>query len=333
MALGAKQESKQAQHHEVLGYQRLRLLSCLDGSRSWAPFEPGPDEDVMMAFSEWTARIVREYAGTAGPSPDVTLALLGAARLLSGDLSGADIILENLPEQPYQLDHGAGYCLIQPLHALLTALPLPPHLQDVGCWLAGSTEQAALRAWLTQHGDELAWDEPRGVYTLPFALADAERVREAILRLARLDRLDLNPALQSLREEPDQNEAAHQVLTRAGAQAVPAIEAALDGASGTGRVALTRALLHIDQQRARAILERLIHDDTPAWVDTCLVGFRSVSAWAKDIGYSLPRLGIQPLDLPARPEPRRPLSPTWLWVIALLIIGAAWFYLRDGNAG
>ena len=117
------------------------------------------------------------------------------------------------------------------------------------------------------------------------------------------------------------------MLTHAGAQAVPAIEAALDGASGTGRVALTQALLHIDQQRARAILERLIHDDTPAWVDTCLVGFRSVSAWAKDIGYSLPRLGIQPLDLPARPE-RRALSPTWLWVIALLIIGAIWFYLR-----
>ena len=117
------------------------------------------------------------------------------------------------------------------------------------------------------------------------------------------------------------------MLTHAGAQAVPAIEAALDGASGTGRVALTQALLHIDQQRARAILERLIHDDTPAWVDTCLVGFRSVSDWARHMGYSLPRLGIQPLDLPARPE-RRALSPTWLWVIALLIIGAIWFYLR-----
>ena len=333
MAFGAKQESKQAKHLEVLGYQRLRLLSCLAGSHSWSPFEPGPDEDVMMAFREWTAGIVREYAGTAGPSPDVILALLGAARLLSGELSGADTILENLPEQPYQLDHGAGYCLVQPLHALSTALPLPPHLKDVRRWLAGSAEQAALRVWLAQHRGALAWDEPRGVYTLPLPLADAERVQEAILRLARLDRLDLTPALHTLRKEPDANEAAQQVLTRAGAQAVPAIEAALDGASGTGRVALTQALLHIDRQRARVILNRLIHDNTPAWVDTCLVGFRSVSGWARHTGYSQPRLGVQPLDLPARPQPRRPLSPTWLWVIALLIIGAIWFYWRDGNAG
>jgi hypothetical protein len=328
VAVGAKQESKLPKHHEVLGYQRLRLLSCLRGWRGSSRFEPGPDEDVMIAFREWAVRIVREYAGTAGPSPDITLALLGAARLLSGDLCGADVILENLPEQPYQLDHGAGYCLTQPLHALATALPLPLHLQDVRRWLAGSTEQAALRAWLAQHRDELAWDEAGAVYTLPFTREDAERVREAILRLSRLDRLDLNPALQSLRQEPDENEAAHQVLTRAGAQALPAIEAAFDGASGTGRVALTRALFDIDKQRARAILERLIHDDTPAWVDTCLVGFRSVSAWARDIGYSLPRLGLQPLDLPARPEPRRPLSPTWLWVVALVVIGAAWFYWR-----
>jgi hypothetical protein len=333
VAFGAKQESKQAKHHEVLGYQRIRLLSCLGGSRSRTPFEPGPDEDVMMAFREWTARIVREHAGTAGPSPDVTLALLGAARLLSGDLSGADTILENLPEQPYLLDHGAGYCLVQPLHALSTALPLPPHLKAVGRWLAGSADQAALRVWLAQHRGELAWDEPRGVYTLPLPLADAERVQEAILRLARLDRLDLTPALHTLRKEPDANEAAHQVLTRAGAQAVPAIEAALDGASGTGRVALTQALLHIDKQRARVILERLIHDDTPAWVDTCLAGFRSVSDWARDKGDSLSRLEVQPLDLPARPQPRRPLSPTWLWVIALLIIGATWLYWRNGNAG
>jgi alpha-D-ribose 1-methylphosphonate 5-triphosphate synthase subunit PhnH len=333
VAFGAKQESKQATRHEVLGYQRLRLLSCLDGSRSWTRFEPGPDEDVMMAFREWTARIVREHAGTAGPSPDVTLALLGAARLLSGDLSGADTILENLPEQPYLLDHGAGYCLVQPLHALSTALPLPPHLKDVGRWLASSAEQAALRVWLAQHRGELVWDEPRGVYTLPLPLADAERVQEAILRLARLDRLDLTPALHTLRNEPDANEAAHEVLTSAGAQAVPAIEAALDGASGTGRVALTKALLHIDKQRASVILERLVHDDTPAWVDTCLVGFRSVSDWARHTGSSQPRQGVQPLDLPARPQPRRPVSPTWLWLIALLIIGATWFYWRNGNAG
>ena len=92
--------------------------------------------------------------------------MLGAARLLSGDLSGADTILENLPEQPYQLDHGTGYCLIQAQHALSNSLPLPENLRDIGRWLAGSAEQAALGAWLTRHRAELEWDEPRGIYTL-----------------------------------------------------------------------------------------------------------------------------------------------------------------------
>jgi hypothetical protein len=329
VSFGPYQESTQAKQLEVLGYQRLRLLSCLDASRWSIHFQPRPEEDVFKAFREWMVRVVREYGATAGRPPDVTRALLGSGRLLSGDLSGADTILENLPEQPYELDHGAGYCLIQPFEALSTSLPWPPHLQDIRRWRASPPEQAALGAWLAQHRDELAWDEPRGVYTLPLRpIPDPERVRVAILELSHLDRLDLNPALPFLRGEPDENDAAHEVLTRAGAQAVPAIEAAIDVATGTGRVALTRALLQIDPQRAREVLQRLIHDDTPAWVDTCVVGFRRVSDWARNIADGLPRLGLAPLVLPARLQPRRPLSSTWSWAIALVVIGAVWSWLK-----
>jgi hypothetical protein len=96
----------------------------------------------------------------------VLRALVGASRLLTGDIGGADVILDHLPQQPFQLDHGAGYCLVLPMHVLCTALPLPgPDLQNTSRWLAGSAEQAALRAWLQEHQAELVWDEARGVYT------------------------------------------------------------------------------------------------------------------------------------------------------------------------
>jgi hypothetical protein len=155
------------EHLEPLGSQRLRLVSCLDFSRWSVHFEPRPDEDIFAAFRDWTRKVASAYGDETGPGSEVLRALVGASRLLTGDIGGAELILENLPQKPFELDHGAGYCLVLPMHILCSALPLPgPDLQNTSRWLAGSAEQTALRTWLQQHQAQLVWDEPRGVYTL-----------------------------------------------------------------------------------------------------------------------------------------------------------------------
>lgn len=165
------------EHLEALGWQRLRVVSCLDSSRWSVHFEPHRDEDLFVAFRQWVAKVVSAYGDTTGAGSEVVLALLGAARLLTGDTGGADLILDNLPEKPFELDHGAGYCLVLPMNVMCAALPLPaPDLKNVTRWLAGSAQQATLRSWLRQHKAQLVWDESRGVYTLPATSAGAHDI-------------------------------------------------------------------------------------------------------------------------------------------------------------
>jgi hypothetical protein len=96
----------------------------------------------------------------------LTLSLLGAGRLLTGDIRGARTIIDHLPEKLVTLDHGAGRCLVASASTLRRALPLPSGLGDVSRWLAGSAEQAALRTWLDQNEAQLIWDERRAEYVL-----------------------------------------------------------------------------------------------------------------------------------------------------------------------
>jgi hypothetical protein len=142
----------------VLGYQRCRLMACLGGDLPHrAPaFDPPPGADALAAFREFVA------SRLAMMTPD---AMTGAARLLTGDLSGADLIIDGLPEQRRVLIGGRGMCAVMPFHALASALPLPAALEwSDTTWLAGSTQQARLRHWLEQHRGALRWDEIAGVY-------------------------------------------------------------------------------------------------------------------------------------------------------------------------
>jgi hypothetical protein len=156
---------KRAERLAPLGVSRLGISSCLGADSPSLPqyFAPQPHEDVFAAFRGFVEQMARrcERAEDA-----LTRSLIGAARLLTGDLSGADAIVDHLPAESIKLDHGAGYCLVAPRFALSTALPLPPGLKDTSRWLAGSAEQAALRAWIGQHASQLVWDEPRAVYVL-----------------------------------------------------------------------------------------------------------------------------------------------------------------------
>jgi hypothetical protein len=145
-----------------LGLQRLRVLHCLGGNlrSSSSYFEPAADADVFDAFSAFVDRS-QEFA--ADPYW-LTITLLAAGRLLTGDPAAADVILDHLPAKTIELDHGAGICLVTPFYALSVALPWPAELQYSGRWIAESDTQAALRAWLAGHRDRLVWRRIEGVY-------------------------------------------------------------------------------------------------------------------------------------------------------------------------
>jgi hypothetical protein len=149
-----------------LGSQRLRISSCLGGDMPRLPqyFDPGPGENVFVAFRAFIEGMLQR---TLTATDGLTRSLIGAGRLLTGDLSGADEIIAHLPPKPYARDHGAGYCLVAPAQALAAALPsLPRELGATARWLAGSSEQSALREWLERHQAKLLWDEARAIYLL-----------------------------------------------------------------------------------------------------------------------------------------------------------------------
>jgi hypothetical protein len=141
------------------------LLECLGGNDPRTPgyFARAGDDDVLSAFRRHVEKLSEQWAAETDPH---AASLLAAARLLTGDLSAASVILDHLPAQAVKLDHGAGICLVVPLLALGTALPLPRALADTRRWVAGSSEQAALRTWLAEHRGDLQWVETDGAYRL-----------------------------------------------------------------------------------------------------------------------------------------------------------------------
>jgi hypothetical protein len=144
-----------------LGRERLRLFSCLGGDLRLLP-DPSQEGDIFTVFRALAEDAVRK---TQAATDALTRSLVGAGRLLTGDLSGGVEIIEHLPVAPPVLDHGAGYCLVAPVQALAAALPtLPRELADTSRWLAGSREQVELREWLARHHTILEWDEGRAIY-------------------------------------------------------------------------------------------------------------------------------------------------------------------------
>ena len=149
-----------------LGYQRLRLLGCLGGDSPTMPgyFNPDPDMDIFEAFRHYVASMSQKWAVE---TDRITISLLAAARVLTGDLDSAEAIIAQLPINTNKVDHRAGYCIVMPQTVLKTSLPLPAELTDINRWLANSSEQSALRIWLKQNHDQLFWDEKNAVYQFP----------------------------------------------------------------------------------------------------------------------------------------------------------------------
>lgn len=143
----------------------MRLLDCLGGNSRGVPgyFDPAADINIFKAFGDYVVRLSQEWSAESDP---LAISLLAAARLLSGDLMAAEVILDHLPASAVKLDHGASSCSVMPLYALSSALALPPDVSDTSRWTAGSAEQAALRAWLAKHREQLHWVEGTGTYQI-----------------------------------------------------------------------------------------------------------------------------------------------------------------------
>jgi hypothetical protein len=145
------------------GPQRARILSCLGGDNPRLPGYFARPEGVSLtgAYRDHVARLSRDWSAQTDP---IVVSLLAAARLLTGDLTAASIILDHLPAEAAKLKYGPAHCPLAPMRTLNAVLPLPPDLRDTGLWLAGSTVQTALRAWLAANGDSLRWVEAEEVY-------------------------------------------------------------------------------------------------------------------------------------------------------------------------
>ena len=151
---------------EPLGPFRQQVISCLYGNALSKPpyrFSVGESETMFEAFR----RFVVQRETTARPDLDqVGHSILAAGRLLTGDLAGADRIIDLLPARPHVTDHGAGKCLLMPARVLKSVLPFPDDVGHSDTWIAGSPEQATLRRWLAQNQAQLCWAELEGRYFL-----------------------------------------------------------------------------------------------------------------------------------------------------------------------
>jgi hypothetical protein len=151
-------------HFLPLGYQRLRLVYCLNGPRQAVRFDPKPDADIFAAFRDYVDRLSHAWAGFQEP---ITISILAAAKLLCGDLAAADTVVDQLPAEPHKLPrYGQFYVMLLPQRTFAAVFPLPSDLRDPHHWLQGSPEQAALHRWLADHRERLVWSEVDAVYRL-----------------------------------------------------------------------------------------------------------------------------------------------------------------------
>ena len=85
---------EQTQQFAPLGHTRLRIVSCLGGDMPSLPqyLKLAPGQTAFEAFREFVARMTQICSADRDPA---TRAVIGAARLLVGDLAGASEILEH----------------------------------------------------------------------------------------------------------------------------------------------------------------------------------------------------------------------------------------------
>ena len=146
--------------YERLGGRRNRVLWCLGAGNENSETYLGPtpdDADVFATFKSYSIS-VQEYLLA---SEDAALwqdrAFAGVLLMLNGDVSGAEIVLDNLPPVRPGTGEAQGQCCEIPGWNILRLLPLEDHIADHRSLIAGSEAETFVREWLAKHRARLTW--------------------------------------------------------------------------------------------------------------------------------------------------------------------------------
>jgi hypothetical protein len=141
---------------------------------------------------------------------------------------------------------------------------------------------------------------------------DAElTLQEALAAVAQTTQLDFMPTPMPTRDP------VREVILREGNAAIPALEELASNAAPTARVKAVLLLHELSPAAAEAQLSKMLDDPSPIVVNTCLVGYRRLSDWARSQALRW---------APTKPAPTAPPDATaarklWIFgtVIALVI--------------
>src|ERR1700742_2545961 len=99
-----------------LGWLRMGIIGCLGGDLRLLPQylpTPEPDADLFALYRAFVQQMIELLHGHGDMYSN-----LATARLLAGDITAAEDILNNLRADRFKLDHGAGYCIVIASEAL-----------------------------------------------------------------------------------------------------------------------------------------------------------------------------------------------------------------------
>jgi hypothetical protein len=141
---------------------------------------------------------------------------------------------------------------------------------------------------------------------------DAElTLQEALVAIAQTTQLDLIPVPMPTRDR------VKEAILRERQAAIPALEELASNGAPTARVRAVLLLRELSPAAAEAQLSKMLDDPSPIVVNTCLVGYRRLSDWARSQTLQ---------EAPTKPAPTAPPDATaarkvWVFgtVIALVI--------------
>ena len=152
-----------------LGPATAEIIFCLGGSepRNSTYFDPFHTQALGLAVLEHFQALERRLRASVPSSAyDTECALVAAGLFSCGHAMALAQIFEHAPENPIQLDHGAGHCLQAPIRAVLRIVPIPAYLQTPEIWSRDNPLLQEFVRWYDEHRHELTWNEGERKYIL-----------------------------------------------------------------------------------------------------------------------------------------------------------------------
>jgi hypothetical protein len=134
---------------------------------------PFPDEIDDTSDASLSASLQHYFEGqwaeykaqSECASPDFYLTVIASGLLVYGRLEMVDVILDNLAEESYVTDHGAGQCNLFPMLAIGTTLPIPGSICRA-TYFSGHIDIQATREWFHANRERLEWNEEMSRFVL-----------------------------------------------------------------------------------------------------------------------------------------------------------------------